>query len=210
MAPNDSNTATPVSFPMPAQGEPSDSNNNATTTPQKRSRTSTATSAASNRIRAASIKLMEATPPPGMWAATGNVISKAPSLSDIRGGSFGSAGWTEEQQKRRRRGLSQGATEGGAGRLRSSSHSGSPDVAVPAQPRSPPSPAGMPSAEPFPTLTEEELEAVPSQKDGAVSTEDIHKEKELGGALRAEESTPLNGTKETGSEKGKPQRQVRC
>jgi hypothetical protein len=44
---------------------------------------------------------MEANPPPGMWAATGTTASKAPSLVDIRRGSYGSEGWHEETQRRR-------------------------------------------------------------------------------------------------------------
>lgn len=44
---------------------------------------------------------MEASPPPGMWAATGQTASRAPSLADIRRGSFGSDGWNEEQQRKR-------------------------------------------------------------------------------------------------------------
>lgn len=44
---------------------------------------------------------MEASPPPGMWAATGQTASRAPSLADIRRGSFGSDGWNDEQQRKR-------------------------------------------------------------------------------------------------------------
>lgn len=44
---------------------------------------------------------MEANPPPGMWAATGQNASKAPSLQDIRRGSFGTEGWNEDTQRKR-------------------------------------------------------------------------------------------------------------
>lgn len=42
---------------------------------------------------------MEASPPPGMWAATGSVTAKAPTLADIRHGSFSESGWKEEPQR---------------------------------------------------------------------------------------------------------------
>jgi hypothetical protein len=67
----------------------------------RRNRTSTNASIISNRVRTASLKLMEANPPPGMWAATGTTASKAPSLVDIRTGGYGSEGWHEETQRRR-------------------------------------------------------------------------------------------------------------
>lgn len=98
------NPSTPVPFPQP---EGLDDNDAAdpTSTPDspsnaRRPRTSTNTSTAS-RIRTASIKLMEANPPPGMWAATGTSASKAPSLADIRRGSYGSDGWNEHHQRHR-------------------------------------------------------------------------------------------------------------
>jgi hypothetical protein len=34
-----------------------------------------------------------------MWAATGSVTSKAPTIADIRRGSFSDAGWNEEPQR---------------------------------------------------------------------------------------------------------------
>lgn len=36
-----------------------------------------------------------------MWAATGSTVSRAPSLKDIRRGSYGSEGWNEEHQRKR-------------------------------------------------------------------------------------------------------------
>lgn len=92
------NVPTPVSFPQPDGVRDA---NASPDSPKTRQRTSTNASTASSRLRAASIKLMEASPPPGMWAATGQTASKAPSLSDIRRGSFGSEGWNEELQRKR-------------------------------------------------------------------------------------------------------------
>ena len=42
---------------------------------------------------------MEANPPPGMWAATGSLASKAPTLPEIRRGSFSPSGWNEAAQR---------------------------------------------------------------------------------------------------------------
>ncbi|KAH4132706.1 hypothetical protein HBI25_190180 [Parastagonospora nodorum] len=96
-------TPTPVPFPQPkgirdpgSSDTPPDSPGNT-----RRQRTSTNASAISNRVRTASLKLMEANPPPGMWAATGATASKAPSLADIRRGSYGSEGWSEDTQRKR-------------------------------------------------------------------------------------------------------------
>lgn len=122
------NVSTPVPFPHP---EDAHDNSNPT---KARARTSTNASSASSRIRSASIKLMEANPPPGMWAATGSVASKAPSLVDIRRGSFGSEGWDEQRQREHRRG-SQESSERPANNRKGSS--------------------GKLGVEPFPALTEE-------------------------------------------------------
>ncbi|KAF2855076.1 hypothetical protein T440DRAFT_203212 [Plenodomus tracheiphilus IPT5] len=94
------NISTPVPFPQP-EGTRDPQATSTTIESTTRTRSGTATSNVSNRIRTASIKLMEASPPPGMWAATGQTASKAPSLADIRRGSFGSDGWNEEQQRKR-------------------------------------------------------------------------------------------------------------
>lgn len=82
-----------MSFPMP--------DDNGTPTRRDPTRTATSGSTTSSVVRAASIKLMESRPPPGMWAATANSASKAPSLADIRRGSFGSEGWNTESQRQR-------------------------------------------------------------------------------------------------------------
>ncbi|MCJ1359351.1 MAG: hypothetical protein MMC33_009353 [Icmadophila ericetorum] len=57
-------------------------------------------STGSSRLRAASLKMLESNPPRGMWAATGEAVAKAPSLADIRRGSFGSGGWEGDGQRR--------------------------------------------------------------------------------------------------------------
>lgn len=53
-----------------------------------------------SRLRAASIKLMESSPPLGFMQATGEAAAKAPSLAEIRRGSFGNSGWDAEGQRR--------------------------------------------------------------------------------------------------------------
>ena len=121
------NVSTPVPFPQP-EGL------NDTPKGKQRARTSTNASSASSRIRSVSIKLMEADPPPGMWAATGSTVSKAPSLVDIRRGSFGSEGWDERRQRDHRRG-SQDSNERPPNNRKGSS--------------------GRLGVEPFPALTEE-------------------------------------------------------
>ncbi|KAF2280522.1 uncharacterized protein EI97DRAFT_124894 [Westerdykella ornata] len=91
MRPPNADIPTPVAFPFPPP-DPDHGTANSPTTPRRRSRTSTVASNASSRIRSASIKFMEASPPPGMWAATGTTIARAPTLSDIRRGSSGTPG----------------------------------------------------------------------------------------------------------------------
>ncbi|KAJ4289688.1 hypothetical protein N0V90_011017 [Kalmusia sp. IMI 367209] len=103
MASSNSDIPTPVPFPGPdaTQTTPPSSSATPTSPGAKRSRTSTNASSTSvaSRLRTASIKAMEATPPPGMWAATGTVTSKAPTLTDIRRGSFSESGWSGEPQR---------------------------------------------------------------------------------------------------------------
>ena len=43
---------------------------------------------------------MESSPPSGMWSAAGEAAARAPSLTEIRRGSFGSNGWDEQGQRR--------------------------------------------------------------------------------------------------------------
>ncbi|MCJ1365117.1 hypothetical protein MMC16_004237 [Acarospora aff. strigata] len=58
-----------------------------------------ASTGVSSRLRGASITFMESSPPLGMWQAAGEVASKAPSLAEIRRGSFGRSGWSEDGQR---------------------------------------------------------------------------------------------------------------
>jgi hypothetical protein len=98
-----SSVPTPVPFPQPEGIRNPNASSPAAESPstQTRERTSTNASIVSNKIRTATSKLMDADPPPGMWAATGTTAAKAPSLSDIRKGSFGSEGWNEDLQRKR-------------------------------------------------------------------------------------------------------------
>ena len=50
------------------------------------------------RLRSASGRIFNSNIPVGMWDATGNLASGAPSLQDIRRGSYGSDGWCHEGQ----------------------------------------------------------------------------------------------------------------
>ncbi|MCJ1485312.1 hypothetical protein MMC06_005486 [Schaereria dolodes] len=52
------------------------------------------------RLRRASLRFMESAPPAGMWDATAKVTAAAPSLAEIRKGSFGSNGWEGDGQRR--------------------------------------------------------------------------------------------------------------
>ncbi|CAO2648419.1 Nn.00g076860.m01.CDS01 [Neocucurbitaria sp. VM-36] len=145
-----SSTSTPVPFPQPGGLRDTDTPSVTAESPttETRQRTSTTASTASSRLRTASIKLMEATPPPGMWAATGTTASKAPSLSDIRKGSFGSEGWNEETQRKR------------AGSRASQAEERSPTDRTSGTKRRASSNNAL-STEPFPALTEEETQHVP-------------------------------------------------
>ncbi|KAL1961399.1 hypothetical protein VTO42DRAFT_127 [Malbranchea cinnamomea] len=53
-------------------------------------------------LRSASLKLLESNPPRGAWMATGEIAAQAPTLDEIRRGSFSSRGWSEEGQLEQR------------------------------------------------------------------------------------------------------------
>lgn len=57
-----------------------------------------ATGTIAGRLRSASGKIFNSNIPAGMWDATGTLVSGAPSLKDIRRGSYGSDGWSGEGQ----------------------------------------------------------------------------------------------------------------
>ncbi|PGH08410.1 hypothetical protein GX51_01237 [Blastomyces parvus] len=74
-------------------------------TPTQSNRTSKpsdASSTTARRLRSASLKFLESNPPSGMWMATGDIASRAPTLNEIRTGCFSADGWTEEGQLERR------------------------------------------------------------------------------------------------------------
>ncbi len=62
-----------------------------------RNRSSTASS---GRLRSASLRFLESSPPGGMWSATGQALAQAPTPLEIRKGSFGRDGWDGHIQRR--------------------------------------------------------------------------------------------------------------
>ena len=64
-----------------------------------RSRSASTTSTMSELVRTASIRVMDSHPPAGAWAATAEVTSKAPTVSDIKKGSYCKDGWVHFPQK---------------------------------------------------------------------------------------------------------------
>lgn len=56
-------------------------------------------------------RLLEADMPLGMWNATANATAKAPTLGDIRDGSFTHDGWEETRQVESRRGSLSGSND---------------------------------------------------------------------------------------------------
>ncbi|KFY09558.1 hypothetical protein V492_05448 [Pseudogymnoascus sp. VKM F-4246] len=54
--------------------------------------------AIANRLRSASRTFEESSIPVGMWSATASIASSAPSISNIRRGSYGSDGWSGDGQ----------------------------------------------------------------------------------------------------------------
>lgn len=61
------------------------------------SRTSSGTS---GRLRSASLRFLESSPPLGAWYATGEALGRAPTHGDIRKGSFSHVGWDAAIQRR--------------------------------------------------------------------------------------------------------------
>jgi hypothetical protein len=127
---------------------------------------------------------MEANPPPGMWAATGTTVSKAPSLADIRRGSFGSDGWNEETQRKRA-----GSRTSHEDRMRPSRRT---SAAV--------SPLEG-GTEPFPAVTEENTRERHAEE-AAHQTNQSTQDKEVGTTVELEQSnshtnmTDNSGTRE--------------
>jgi hypothetical protein len=119
---------------------------------------------------------MEANPPPGMWAATGSTASKAPSLADIRRGSFGSDGWNENTQ--RKRASTRTSQEE---RAKPSRKTSTGTVVTPLEGGS----------EPFPAVTEEDMRERPSGDHvRSVPGDETHyKQSDTGVQLRQSNST---------------------
>ena len=56
--------------------------------------------ASSGRMRSASLRFLESSPPSGMWSATGQTLAQAPTPLEIRRGSFSHDGWDGHIQRR--------------------------------------------------------------------------------------------------------------
>ena len=63
-----------------------------------RNRSSTASSG--GRVRSASLRFLESSPPGGMWSATGQSLAQAPTPLEIRRGEFSHDGWDGHIQRR--------------------------------------------------------------------------------------------------------------
>ena len=95
-----------------------------------------------------------------MWQATGEMASKAPSLAEIRRGSFGRSGWNEEGQRAEYERRNSTTSETGSLRRRFSRSNSA---------QSPGSPTQVPQSPPLLAEAAEETETVPS-----VMRTDVH------------------------------------
>ena len=109
-------------------------------------------SAASSRIRRASIRLLEADVPLGAWAASASATSKAPSIGEIRAGAFDQDGWHGPGQLERR--ASQADVAEQRRLTRTGSYFSARNVGDPAE-RVRTNETGPP--EPFPSVVEETI-----------------------------------------------------
>lgn len=99
---------------------------------QNRDRATSNTSTIQSRLRSASKNFQESSPPAGFMIATSQIASSAPSLTDIRRGTYNTEGWSGEGQIREkerraslsRRGSSQTSVD--LARQRTSSNPSSP------------------------------------------------------------------------------------
>ncbi|GAB7358032.1 hypothetical protein MBLNU230_g0197t1 [Neophaeotheca triangularis] len=120
---------------------------------------------AANSVRSVGASLLEKDLPHGFLAATAEATAKAPTISDIRRGSYGSEGWNGAAQMERRRSSASDGRPGGVRRTSSGMTSGSGRV-LPRR-RSSGTPLGSPTDQgeneeptsPFPALVEEPGEA---------------------------------------------------
>jgi hypothetical protein len=111
---------------------------------------------------------MDADVPLGAWAAAAQTTAKAPTIGDIRQGSFSGNGWTSEGQKDANEGRMRRASSGSSGkipRLRSAGGAGVPQV----DPVQEHHEVGTrhDGAEPFPASTDHQLRAGRVQYDEA-------------------------------------------
>ncbi|KAH7117706.1 hypothetical protein B0J11DRAFT_89917 [Dendryphion nanum] len=176
---SNANVPTPVPFPHPDSQPQQNASTNSPTSPtssprRPRTLTNTSIASATRSIRTASVKLMEADPPPGMWAATGTVAAKAPTLAEIRRGSFSSTGWNEESQRHKAERRASQSDEAASSPRRKSATDTSIRPGMGKFARTGSSgvfkePVGT---EPFPAVTEEEMSSVPTR--GTDETEHVY------------------------------------
>ncbi|KAF1952074.1 hypothetical protein CC80DRAFT_519040 [Byssothecium circinans] len=162
MTSSNANVPTLVPFPHPDSPQNPPVSQPDPQSPARRSQTSTNASTGS-RIRTASLKFIEATPPPGIWAATGSVTSKAPSLADIRRGSFSDSGWNEGPQRAK---AERSRSEEGGMWIQGQTNSTQSGESRPGLGKSKANSSGMLRAngvEPFPAVTEGTEEDVGTQ-----------------------------------------------
>lgn len=91
------------SEPGATPGRPAATSSSSSTSKAQSPEPGRSTSSASNRresigqrVRSASIRILEANPPVGMWSATGQIAAKAPSLSELRGSTYSQPGQRRE------------------------------------------------------------------------------------------------------------------
>lgn len=130
-------------------------------TRKRASTTGSVASNASSRIRAASIKILEADPPPGFMAGLGSHASKAPTISEIRRGSYSKDGWspvTSPEQERQSKESSSNRGHSGTGATSDfeerATTTARPSLSVRERTKSG-SPTTSGGIEPFPALVEE-------------------------------------------------------
>ncbi|QSS64467.1 hypothetical protein I7I51_01535, partial [Histoplasma capsulatum] len=97
---NGSTSPSPVAAQLPPV-PPTNKYPPPSTRSDRASKPSDTSPAASSRLRSASLIFLESNPPSGMWMATGDIASRAPTLNEIRAGCFSADGWTEEGQIQR-------------------------------------------------------------------------------------------------------------
>ncbi|EER45281.1 conserved hypothetical protein [Histoplasma capsulatum H143] len=97
---NGSSPPSPVAAQLPP-APPTNKHPPPSTRSDRASKPSGTSPAASSRLRSASLIFLESNPPSGMWIATGDIASRAPTLNEIRAGCFSADGWTEEGQIQR-------------------------------------------------------------------------------------------------------------